>query len=192
MAPPADPPALVYVGFADRFAARLIDYVIHYGAMFGAALAVGIVWGVLAAAGVVDPNGYDKVVHASEVWTRVFSVAGLVVSSFLFEAIYGATIGKRLLGFVVLAQDGQPCGANAAWKRNLAYLADAFFFGLVGYLAMKKSPEKQRRGDEWAGTVVVKRNSAPPASLRPATRLAIAIPVALFVDGMAAAIGMLL
>ncbi len=79
-----------------------------------------------------------------------------------FEVLLdGATPGKRLLGVVVLHQDGTPVGWTASILRNLLRFADflpmAYGFGL---LAMLTSRDFQRLGDLAAGTVVVHRDVA--------------------------------
>jgi uncharacterized RDD family membrane protein YckC len=65
---------------------------------------------------------------------------------------------------VVVKEDASPCGVNAGLIRSLAYMIDSLFFGLVAYLQMNKSPQQQRLGDRWAGTIVVRRASLPAGS----------------------------
>lgn len=74
----------------------------------------------------------------------------------LFEVYNaGATPGKRLLGLVVVHDDGTPVGWSGALVRNLLRFADAlpilYAFGLV---AMLVHPRFKRLGDLAAGTVV--------------------------------------
>jgi hypothetical protein len=72
----------------------------------------------------------------------------------------------------------------------LAYFIDSIFFGFVGYLAMKKTRQEQRHGDEWAHTIVCRRSDAPPQSLRGGGRflavffLATAVEAALLMIGL--------
>ena len=87
----------------------------------------------------------------------------------LCEGMSGATIGKRILGMVVVREDAGPCDLKAATIRSFAYLIDSLFFGLVGYLQMNKTPQQQRHGDHWAGTVVARR-AALPAEKQAAAR----------------------
>jgi uncharacterized RDD family membrane protein YckC len=66
-----------------------------------------------------------------------------------------------MLGLRVRRSDLAPCTVGAAFGRNLAYYIDSFFFGLVAYSSMSKSPRQQRLGDKWAHTVVVKSATLP-------------------------------
>lgn len=59
-------------------------------------------------------------------------------------------------------------GPVAGLVRNLAFLIDSLFFGLVGASAMGKSPTNQRYGDQWARTLVVRVADLAP-SQRPST-----------------------
>jgi hypothetical protein len=55
---------------------------------------------------------------------------------------------------------------------------------------MKKTPQEQRHGDEWAHTIVCRRSDAPPQSLRGGKRflavffLATAVEAALLMVGL--------
>jgi hypothetical protein len=61
-----------------------------------------------------------------------------------------------------------PCTLRGAILRNLGYYVDAFFFGMVAYGSMSRSPMQQRLGDKWGRTVVVKVASLahPPSAGR--------------------------
>jgi hypothetical protein len=63
----------------------------------------------------------------------------------------------------------------------LAYFADTLFFGLIGYMAMKRTPQEQRNGDRWAGTIVCKRSAVNLGSLRSGKRFLLV----LFLAGLA-------
>jgi len=74
-----------------------------------------------------------------------------------FEAAWrGQTPGKRLMGIMVLNDDGTPVRWPAALTRNLLRAADflPLFYGL-GLVAMLMSRDFKRLGDLAAGTVVV-------------------------------------
>ena len=43
---------------------------------------------------------------------------------------------------VVVSEGGTSCDLGASLKREIAYFFDAFFFGLIGYVSMKKSPQE--------------------------------------------------
>jgi uncharacterized RDD family membrane protein YckC len=69
----------------------------------------------------------------------------------------GQTIGKRMFGLRVIADDGAPAGFIAILVRNLIRVVDFLpgFYGL-GLLAIVVSPRSQRLGDLAAGTFVVR------------------------------------
>jgi len=69
----------------------------------------------------------------------------------------GQTIGKRMFGLRVIADDGAPAGFIAILVRNLIRVVDFLpgFYGF-GLLAIVVSPRSQRLGDLAAGTFVVR------------------------------------
>ena len=85
----------------------------------------------------------------------------------VFELIWGATIGKLIVGVRVRAEDG---ARPAPWQvvvRNLLRPVDVLpLLYLVGYLVvMATGPEhRQRIGDRLARTVVVPREATSPPS----------------------------
>ena len=86
----------------------------------------------------------------------------------VLEALWGQTVGKRLLGLRVVAQDGAPIGWNAAVTRNLLRTVDMLPLGYaVGLLSSLFDRHGRRLGDLVAGTVVVHAAAAP--ALVPAT-----------------------
>ncbi len=93
-----------------------------------------------------------------------FGIGVMLVGLFLltwlvpawFEANWGATPGKRIIGLRVLHDDGTPVGWPAALTRNLLAFADflpmAYGFGLASMLMTR---DFKRLGDLAAGTIVV-------------------------------------
>ncbi len=69
----------------------------------------------------------------------------------------GQTLGKRIFGLRVIADDGAPAGFTAVLVRNLMRVVDFLpgFYG-VGLLAIVVSSKSQRLGDLAAGTFVVR------------------------------------
>src|SRR6267143_388172 len=69
----------------------------------------------------------------------------------------GQTIGKRIFGLRVIADDGAPAGFTAVLVRNLVRVVDFLpgFYG-IGLLAIVVSSRSQRLGDLAAGTFVVR------------------------------------
>jgi uncharacterized RDD family membrane protein YckC len=120
----------------------------------------------------------------TDLQSMFFPLAGLVVlvtftiawSYFvLLEWIWnGQTIGKRIFGLRVIADDGAPAGFIAVLVRNLLRVVDFLpgFYGL-GLLAIVVSSRSQRLGDLAAGTFVVRapRPELDYFSLRTATPL---------------------
>ena len=93
----------------------------------------------------------------------------------------GQTIGKRIFGLRVIADDGAPAGFIAVLVRNLVRVVDFLpgFYGL-GLLAIVVSSRSQRLGDLAAGTFVVRapRPQLDYFSLRTVTPLGAGAQVA--------------
>lgn len=170
------------VRFWPRAAARIIDMVAHtmVGLMTG--LMMGIMVGISAAATGGDVQAIVRKLQASSPMNYVVGFAGFVAYHTIQEGLHGSSLGKLLLGQVVVTEKLQPCGLRAAFIRTLAYFVDSLFFGVVGYAEMKGSPQQQRHGDNWAHTLVIRRSSAPPASLRGAGRFVLVLLLALAVE----------
>jgi uncharacterized RDD family membrane protein YckC len=178
--PTPEPTPTRGAGFGIRFCARLIDVVV--GGVLGLFLGVvtGVVLLVLARSGYVQSDWPEKLKH--------FSVLGFVVGLIgtwmyhtVAEGIASASLGKLILGLRVVDLSGQPIGVVAAWKRGLAYHWDALFFGLIGYESMKKTARRQRYGDVWARTVVVKVSEFAPSPAISPGRTTLGILAGLFI-----------
>jgi uncharacterized RDD family membrane protein YckC len=162
---------LEYAGFGVRLAARAIDYVCIVMIGIGGGIVGGVILGVLQGMGRIDAGWIEKI-RAQSLGSVVLTLGGLVVFHGLSEGLAGASPGKFALGLRVIGADGAPCGVGAAMIRSAAFLLDSFFFGAVGYSKMSKTPERQRYGDAWAGTVVVKAVGAPESARRSGAALA--------------------
>lgn len=88
---------------------------------------------------------------------------------FLLEALFGWTLGKRIVGLRVVRLDGSRLTVGAALLRNLLRLIDASFpLGVfLGMSILMATPRRQRLGDLAARTVVVEDRPLPAASSRP-------------------------
>ncbi len=76
------------------------------------------------------------------------------------EWLFGATVGKRIVGIRVTRRDGQPVSLLSVLVRNLMRIVDAFPYlipYLVGFFALGRNQGRQRLGDMLAGTAVVRR-----------------------------------
>ena len=110
---------------------------------------VGIVFAIWIPAATLGRAGWGVVLLA------MFFVEWLLPA--WFEAAWhGQTPGKRLMGLMVLNDDGTPVRWPAALTRNLLRAADFLpvLYGL-GLVAMLMSRDFKRLGDLAAGTVVV-------------------------------------
>jgi uncharacterized RDD family membrane protein YckC len=73
----------------------------------------------------------------------------------IIESIRGQTLGKLILGLMVVTKNGNPISFVEAFKRRLLDMIDFSFFGLVAVIAIKNTPDHQRVGDLWAKTIVI-------------------------------------
>lgn len=136
------------VGVAPRAAAFLIDWVLL-------TITIVVVWEI---AGGVNPSAENhlSVTHPNTGASLVIMVAALVYFGGL-ESAWGATVGKRAVGLRVAMAGGGRLTGRAVVLRTLGRLPDCFFFSpLVAAILVASSPRRQRLGDRWAGTVVVR------------------------------------
>jgi uncharacterized RDD family membrane protein YckC len=181
---------LAGVTFWPRAGARLIDYVLHYCVTYAAGFLFAIL--VLAASGGHMPLWVFARFKHPGLYGFVPGVLGFLVYNVVCVSMHGSTLGKRLLSMVVVQQNGTRCRMGPAIIRELAYVIDSLFFGLVGYFAMQKTYQEQRYGDQWAHTVVVKRASVIPEQLRGDGRFVLALMVAAMTDAALTMIGLLI
>ena len=75
----------------------------------------------------------------------------------LLEGLTGATVGKRLLKLKVVREDGSACGIGPALVRNILRIIDELpFLYILGMILISRSSKKQRLGDRFAKTIVIK------------------------------------
>lgn len=154
-------------GFWIRAGARLLDWVVLGVGSFFSALLLMIVAGVLeAATGRPAAQMLDSLQKTTFIgWIGNVLIPLLYHS--LFEGVAGTTAGKRMLGLHIVTMEGKPIGFMQGVRRSLGFLVDALFFGAIAWGEMKDSPEKQRIGDRWANTRVVRRRTVRPEALPP-------------------------
>jgi uncharacterized RDD family membrane protein YckC len=112
-------------------------------------------------------------------------VAICLLYFFVCEALWGQTLGKRLLGVRVLMRDGRPATAKAVSLRTLTRIVEDGPIGLAVFLASGK--RRGRFGDLLGGTIV-----ARPAPGLPRARfspLVIAFPAGIAVAAVALLLG---
>ena len=170
-------PLPVGAGFWIRALARFLDIVYCNLVAFAAGILGGIILVILQAASVTDA-GWSQRIGGGKVELTVAAIVASLIYHSLCEGIHGATLGKLVCGLRVLSQDLSPCGLNSGLKRSLAYLLDALFFGVIGYLEMQKTVMEQRHGDHWAKTIVVRNAQVPEGSKRSVGRLLLALAAA--------------
>jgi uncharacterized RDD family membrane protein YckC len=170
--------------------ARIIDLVVHYFT----AMCSGVLFGLLLliAARANGQSAVPSVPKQTGLALFVFALLGSVAYETVCEAGHGSTLGKLVLGMSVVQEDSTPCRTGPALIRSLAYFIDGFFFGLVGYLAMNKTPQEQRHGDVWAHTIVSKRSNIPPQHLRGTGRFIVFLLFAIMADSAFLLTGLLI
>jgi uncharacterized RDD family membrane protein YckC len=148
--------------FGPRALARLLDIVLT--GFIGGALAAVIL--LLLGA---DPSLFDRDLSLAgfEMWLA--RTVMMLTYHGVAESLGGATLGKLLFGLEVVGEDGGAIPLRRGLLRNAWVLIDSLAFGLVAYVAMRRSPRRQRWGDQHARTLVVHRRDLPaPARRRPA------------------------
>ena len=90
----------------------------------------------------------------------VFLVSLSLTYFFICEALWGQTLGKRLLGLRVLMRDGRPATASAVSARTVLRLIDDGPLGLV--VMILSGRRRQRLGDLLGGTIVARATPGLP------------------------------
>ena len=146
-------------GFGIRAVARVLDNVV--------ALVVGIVAANAALVALAARGTPGTPTEWLEAASGISSsgVAASILGSFLYSALAeylaGASIGKFCCGLRVLSRDFERVSLLGALVRSFALLIDGALFGLVAYIAMDRSVLRQRLGDRWGDTLVVRRKAMP-------------------------------
>jgi uncharacterized RDD family membrane protein YckC len=172
------------VGFWLRALARAIDTLIHIFVSLVTGLATGllVIFGAAIQGG--SPDAAIAKLSADNVLGFVAALIGAIALHVFSEGLHGSSIGKRLCGITVVAEDGSPATLLAALKRNLLYFFDSFFFGWVAARKMGESPKRQRHGDVWGRTMVVRIATLDPSARRSWPRFAVAALLGLAADGL--------
>lgn len=132
-------PTTVGVGVGPRAVAIIID-----------AVALGIVSFIVQALA----GGSDG---AGTLAGCVFAIMSLAYYP-VMEKVYGASLGKMVMGLKVVTETGQPLDWSAAIIRTLLRIIDGLFVYLIGAILVWTSPTKQRLGDKVAKTLVVRKD----------------------------------
>ncbi len=144
--------------FGPRAWAYVIDSVVYLivtvVVSYGVGAVIGIVLSVMGReVQVVDDELSLKCI------SQIISLFQFALYFAIFENLYGATLGKLVLGMRVVMENGEPCTFGAAFIRSLFRYIDGLFFGIPAYSSMK-APLYQRLGDKPAKTIVVDATDA--------------------------------
>lgn len=96
-------------------------------------------------------------------FASIFGLFVFVVYTFAFESRYGQTVGKRVVGLVVVTEGGDPIDARTAAVRNVLRVVDGLpgILHLVALVAVLVTDRGQRVGDYLADTTVVEAKESP-------------------------------
>jgi uncharacterized RDD family membrane protein YckC len=152
-APAATVRTQVLAAWNARFAAALIDYML---VSVGAAVVVYL-------SGAFGGT-QDLLSNLSSTSGPKMELVGAVMASFfaynvICEAVWHATLGKRVLGLRVVAYGGGPAGLAAIVLRNLTKVASCLVWVVGVPLALATiatNPNHQRLGDRLAQTYVLR------------------------------------
>lgn len=139
---------MVYASISRRFLAAVIDnFILSVG--FGM-LAVPVIAAV-AVSGYVEWEA-----HVALLFVAALVLWGLMTIVYfpVTEALYGQTLGKRMLGLVVVTEAGLAIGAKEAIIRRLPYLLNVAI--LLDGIFMFVGHKRQRAFDHVASTVVIR------------------------------------
>ena len=144
-------------GFWIRFLARVIDLIIHYVVTFVVVIFIAVVASVIAGIMGVSPDLVAEKLGSQALIGYVLAILGSIAYHTICEGVHGSTLGKLICGLVVVKEDGTYCGVFAALGRSFAFYIDGLFFGIPAAISMSDTAKRQRLGDRWAKTMVVKR-----------------------------------
>ena len=114
----------------------------------------------------------------------IFLVSLMLAYFFLCEALWGQTIGKRVMGLRVLMRDGRPATASAVSARTVLRLIEDGPIGLV--IIVLSGRRRQRLGDLLGGTIVARATSGLPHA--PLSPMLLVYPVAWSIGAIALAL----
>lgn len=177
--PSSRPPG---VTFWPRVGARVIDHLLHL--LIGCTAGVAATFFVALVAGFHDesPEALLAPLQESSWLDWVFGTLGYLAFTTVCEGFHGSTLGKRVLGFVVLNEDLAPCSFRQGLIRSFLYLVDSLFFGVVAASNMRGDPDQKRLGDEKAKTIVVRRKDIARVELRSDATFFLVLAAACLVD----------
>jgi len=132
----------------DRLIALILDTI-----LLGAVFAAAGMWTAVRWGGVTE-SGFEMSGKPALIAMGFVILVGFLYY-WLFEGLFGATLGKGIVGIQVRDLGGGKCGLGASLIRNILRIIDALVVYLVGFLIAVFSKLRQRLGDHLARTVVV-------------------------------------
>jgi uncharacterized RDD family membrane protein YckC len=139
------------VGVGPRALAYLLDTLV---------LAVTIAL-VDVASGGSNPNSSRNFIANPNTGAVLLITAASLVYFGGLESAWGGTVGKRVVGLRVTMANGSELTGRAVLIRTLCRLIDGILFYAVGAVLVWASPRRQRLGDRWGGTMVVRTRRLP-------------------------------
>ena len=102
------------------------------------------------------PNGDGE--YTVTGWKMLIPISFWFIMTVALEQIAGATLGNGIVGLKPIHEDGstQKISIIQSFKRHVLDFIDMFFFGLIAYITITNTSKRQRLGDLWAKTMVVK------------------------------------
>lgn len=143
-------PSVTIARMGDRLLALVLDSILIIAAFVVSGMWAAVRWG-----GVTE-NGFSLVGIPAAIALLATALFGFFYH-WLMEGMFGATLGKLILGIRITALSGERCGMKRALVRTLLRIIDGLFFYLVGFVVALCSKERQRIGDHVAKTRVVKK-----------------------------------
>lgn len=134
-----------YAGSVTRLVAFLIDGLIIITLVTGTWLISSFLGGFLRV---------NEMTHRLLQIFTIFSVIGIQAGYFiLLWMLAGVTIGKRVMGLVVVSKDGGSVSFGMALRRYIGYYISAVF--MLGYIWIIFDARRQGWHDKLAGTFVL-------------------------------------
>jgi uncharacterized RDD family membrane protein YckC len=164
----------VLAAMGDRAIAALLDSIVIAIFIVPMGMWAAVRWGG------VTPNGFE--LQGTAAFFTFFMIGILwLLYYWLFEGVFGTTLGKLVMQVKVQRLDGlRSIGFGKSLTRNLLRLIDGIALYLVGFLVALVSSKRQRLGDHVAGTIVVRSHAAKAARVA-ATVALVAVIAASFV-----------
>jgi uncharacterized RDD family membrane protein YckC len=135
----------------DRLLAVVLDMAVIMAIFAVIGMWTAVKWGGLS------ESGFS--VEGIAAWVTIgLTMVFALLYYWLLEGVFGATLGKGMVGIQVRGAAGGTCGLGPSLVRNLLRIVDALFLYLVGFLVAIFSRLRQRVGDHLARTVVVEKN----------------------------------